>query len=90
MNLFKYKLLTTLRTKELMFFSLAFPIILGSLFYLAFGNLATSETFDIVNIFSIVSYPQYLFTFFLIQSIVSLSILLSMKVTKKRDHTSSV
>lgn len=38
-RIFKYQLLQTIRTKEIMFWSLVFPIILGTLFHMAFGGI---------------------------------------------------
>ena len=40
-NLFKYRFIQTLREKGNMFWGLAFPIILGTFFYFAFGSLGT-------------------------------------------------
>ncbi|NLD52291.1 MAG: ABC transporter permease [Clostridiales bacterium] len=42
-TVFKGNLLITLREKPVLFWSLAFPLILSTLFYLAFGNLGTAE-----------------------------------------------
>ncbi len=39
LHILKYELLTFLRAKQAMFWMLFFPIILGSMFYFAFGNL---------------------------------------------------
>ena len=39
--LFKYRFLQTIRNVGNMFWGLFFPIILGTLFYIAFGNLGT-------------------------------------------------
>ena len=44
-NLFKYRFIQTLREKGNMFWGLAFPIILGTFFYFAFGSLGT-ETWN--------------------------------------------
>ena len=44
---FKYALLTLLRSKELIFWTLVFPFALTTFMYMAFGNLfATTEKFD--------------------------------------------
>ena len=40
---FKYEFINSIRQKELVFWMLCFPIILGTLFYLAFGNLYEKE-----------------------------------------------
>lgn len=45
-HLFKYRLKKLLRTKEMIFWTLAFPIILSIFFNLAFQNLDSSEGFD--------------------------------------------
>ena len=45
-HLFKYRLKKLLRTKEMIFWTLAFPIILSIFFNLAFQNLDSSEDFD--------------------------------------------
>ena len=44
-NLLKYRLIQTLRETGCMFWGLAFPIILGTFFYVAFGHLGT-ETWE--------------------------------------------
>ena len=44
---FKYALLTLLRSKELIFWTLVFPFALCTFMYMAFGNLfETTEKFD--------------------------------------------
>lgn len=45
-HIFKYRLKKLLRTKEMIFWTLAFPIILSIFFNLAFQNLDSSEGFD--------------------------------------------
>lgn len=47
---FKYSLKTLLRNKMLIFWTFAFPIILGTLFKVAFSNIENSEKLDIINI----------------------------------------
>jgi len=47
---FKYALKTLFRSKMLIFWTFAFPIILGTFFNLAFSDIEKSETFDAVNI----------------------------------------
>lgn len=47
---FKYSLKTLFRNKMLIFWTFAFPIILGTLFNLAFSNIADTEKFDIIDI----------------------------------------
>ena len=46
----KYSLKTLFRNKMLIFWTFAFPIILGTMFNLAFSNIANSEKFDIIDI----------------------------------------
>ncbi|MGB4588861.1 MAG: ABC transporter permease [Clostridiaceae bacterium] len=46
MHIFKYRLKKLLRTREVIFWTLAFPIILSILFNLAFANLDSSEAFE--------------------------------------------
>lgn len=51
--LFKYRFLQTIREFSVMFWALAFPIILGTLFYFSFGTSisATGETdWDAINV----------------------------------------
>lgn len=45
-HIFKYRLKKLVRTKEMIFWTLAFPIILSIFFNLAFQNLDSSEGFD--------------------------------------------
>lgn len=47
---FKYSLKSLLRNKMLIFWTFAFPIILGTLFKVAFSNIENSEKLDIINI----------------------------------------
>lgn len=47
---FKYSLKTLLRNKGLIFWTFAFPIILGTLFNLAFSDIENKETLDIIDI----------------------------------------
>lgn len=48
---FKYSFKTCIRNKEELFWLLCFPILLGTMFYIAFGNLYNStEIFDIVPV----------------------------------------
>ncbi len=50
-HLFKYKILTILREKEIMFWTFAFPLILGTLFFVSFGDIQSSvEEFDSIPI----------------------------------------
>lgn len=46
----KYTLLTLFRNKGLIFWTFAFPIILGTFFYLAFSDIEKNETLDIMDI----------------------------------------
>lgn len=47
---FKYALKTLLKNKMLIFWTFAFPIILGTFFSMAFSNIEQSEKLDIINI----------------------------------------
>ena len=47
---FKYSLKTLFRNKALIFWTFAFPIILGTLFNMAFSNISNSEKLDIIDI----------------------------------------
>ena len=44
LHLFKYRFLQTIRNVPVMFWALAFPIILGTFFYLSFGNAGLEST----------------------------------------------
>ncbi len=46
----KYSLKTLFKNKMLIFWTFAFPIILGTLFKLAFSNIESNEKLDIINI----------------------------------------
>ena len=47
---FKYSLKTLFKSKDLLFWTFIFPLILGTFFKLAFSNIEKSETFDVINI----------------------------------------
>lgn len=47
---FKYALKTLLRNRILIFWTFAFPIILGTFFNMAFSNIENSEKLEIINI----------------------------------------
>lgn len=47
---FKYSLKTLLRNKAMIFWTFAFPIILGTLFNLAFSNLVENEKMKVIDI----------------------------------------
>lgn len=47
---FKYAFITLFKNKMLIFWTFAFPIILGTFFYMAFSNIENSEKLDIINI----------------------------------------
>lgn len=47
---FKYSLKTLFKNKMLIFWTFAFPIILGTFFNMAFSNIEDSEKLDIINI----------------------------------------
>lgn len=47
---FKYASLTLLKDKMLIFWTFAFPIILGTFFYMAFSNIENSEKLSIIDI----------------------------------------
>lgn len=50
MHNFKYAFKTLFRNKMLIFWTFAFPIILGTFFNMAFSNIENSEKLDIINI----------------------------------------
>lgn len=50
MHNFKYAFKTLFRNKMLIFWTFAFPIILGTFFQMAFSNIENSEKLDIINI----------------------------------------
>ena len=47
---FKYALKTLFKNKMLIFWTFAFPIILGTLFNMAFSDIEKSEKLDIIDI----------------------------------------
>lgn len=47
---FKYSLKTLFRNKALIFWTFAFPIILGTFFSMAFSNIENNEKLDVMNI----------------------------------------
>ena len=47
---FKYTFKTLLKNKALIFWTFAFPIILGTFFNMAFSNITKSEKLDIIKI----------------------------------------
>ncbi len=47
---FKYTFKTLLKNKALIFWSFAFPIILGTLFNMAFSNISNTEKLDVIDI----------------------------------------
>lgn len=47
---FKYSLITLFRNKMLIFWTFAFPIILGTFFHMAFSDIEKNEKLDIINI----------------------------------------
>lgn len=47
---FKYSLITLFRNKMLIFWTFAFPIILGTFFNMAFSDIEKNEKLDIINI----------------------------------------
>ena len=50
-HLYKYRLLKLIRTKELFFWSMIFPIFLGTLFYLCLGNFMNGfESFKVIPV----------------------------------------
>lgn len=50
MHNFKYAFITLFKNKMLIFWTFAFPIILGTFFNLAFSNIENSEKLDIIDI----------------------------------------
>lgn len=49
-HIFKYRLKKLLRTKEMIFWTLAFPLMLAFFFNLAFANLDSSEGFEPIDV----------------------------------------
>lgn len=49
-HIFKYRMIAIARDKNVMFWTLAFPVILGSFFGLAFSNISNVTSFDTVHI----------------------------------------
>lgn len=49
-QLFKYRLIVLLRSKDQLFWTLLFPILLGTMFFLAFNNIKTAEEFKSIPI----------------------------------------
>lgn len=47
---FKYSFKTLFRNKTLIFWTLAFPILLGTFFSMAFSNIVSSEKMDIIDV----------------------------------------
>lgn len=47
LHIFKYKIIQLFHVKELIMWTFAFPIILGTLFYLSFGHLINNDEFNI-------------------------------------------
>src|SRR5690554_110844 len=62
-HIFNYRLKKLLRTREMLFWTLAFPIILSIFFNLAFQNLDSSEGFDPIPtaVVADASYDNHLF-----------------------------
>jgi ABC-2 type transport system permease protein len=49
-HLFINNLKSIIRSKETLFWTLLFPIVLATLFYFAFGNLNASDEFELIPI----------------------------------------
>lgn len=49
-HIFKYRLLLTLRDKMGLFWSILFPIILSTFFFMAFTNILNGETFQTIDV----------------------------------------
>ena len=49
-HIFSYNLKTLLRTKEVIFWTLLYPIALATFFFLAFGNLGNAERFETIDV----------------------------------------
>lgn len=47
---FKYTFQVVFRDRALVFWTFAFPIILGTFFYLAFSNITSSESLDVIDV----------------------------------------
>lgn len=54
----KYTLKTLFKSKSLIFWTYAFPVILGTFFYLAFSNIEKSEELDVIDI-AVVETKEY-------------------------------
>lgn len=50
LHLIKYQFRQTVREHVTMFWALAFPIILGTLFYISFGNSDMGEDMDVIAV----------------------------------------
>lgn len=57
-HIFSYRLKCLLRDKDLVFWTLLFPILLATLFNLAFSNLAKQDDFNTINI-AVIDNEQY-------------------------------
>ena len=53
---FKYAFKILFRNRMLIFWTFAFPIILGTLFNMAFSNIENSEKLNIIDIAIVVAY----------------------------------
>lgn len=62
-HLFYYHIKSSLRTKELLFWTLLFPVILGTLFHFAFSNILEGESFETIQIAAVLSDTQQAETF---------------------------
>lgn len=49
-HIFKYRFITFIKMKSLIFWTLAFPIVLSTLFYFAFGNFDEIGKFEVINV----------------------------------------
>ena len=47
---FKYSFKILLKNKTLVFWSIIWPLVLGTLFYMAFSNMVSKEKLEIINI----------------------------------------
>lgn len=69
---FKYTITVLLKNKSLIFWSFIFPLILGTLFKMAFSNITNSEKLDIIDI-AIVNNEEFKSNYFYIETFKNLS-----------------
>lgn len=90
MHLFRYRLKCLLRDRDLLFWSILFPLLLSTLFYFAFGNLlGYTGSFEPVRV-AIVDSPAYRHNVYLRQMVAAIATpgpdqLLSVTLTSEAD-----